>query len=96
MRDRLPKRIGTRECGIVNLDGFRNKGTHWTAFIKDGPTVFYFDSFGSLIPPKELIRYLHSGPEKNVDIMYNSTRFQNLNDINCGHLCLKFLYSNTK
>lgn len=48
--------------------------------------VFYFDSFGNLRPPKELIKYL-----KGCDIYYNRERFQHRNPWNCGHLSLQFL-----
>lgn len=90
MRDTLPMN-GPRknESAILNLDVMKNPGTHWVAYRKINDTVEYFDSFGNLKPPKELVRYF--GGE--VKIYYNNDQFQSYNQINCGHLCLKFLYN---
>ncbi|KAL7289985.1 hypothetical protein TKK_0015717 [Trichogramma kaykai] len=87
MRDRLPKDGPRfRECAIVNLDSEKNVGSHWVAFHKNGFRVIYFDSFGDLPPPRELMKYW------NVDyVYYNYKRFQKFNSHNCGHLCLQFL-----
>lgn len=90
MRDTLPRKPKQNECAIVNLDEWKNSGTHWVAFIKRKNQVLYFDSFGALKPPKELVNYLG----KNVDISYNSQQYQNYDQINCGHLCLEFLNKN--
>ena len=58
MRDTLPPLPRKRECAIVNLQGeHEGIGTHWVAFRKDENTVNYFDSYGDLKPPKELIKY---------------------------------------
>lgn len=85
MRDKLPKKPRQRECGIVNLDMYRGPGTHWVAYYKNGNQIDYFDSFGNLQPPLEILAYL--GPNIN----YNYERKQKFNSINCGHLCLEFL-----
>lgn len=86
MRDRLPRRPKPIECGIINLDTHNNNGTHWVAFAKINDYCEYFDSFGNLRPPKELVKYLNA-----TNLQYNYTRFQNFNTVNCGHLCLEFL-----
>jgi len=93
MRDDLPLKIRKNEAAIINLDTKLGDGTHWTAYVKRGNVVMYFDSIGNLKPPLELLRYLHSDGSKN-KISYNYNRFQQLNTFNCGHLCLKFLYEN--
>lgn len=91
MRNSLPQSPPHhRECAIVNLDLSTNSGTHWVAYRKNGRLVDYFDSFGNLKPPKELVQYLG----KNIKILYNSDRYQNYNQTNCGRLCLDFLYKN--
>ncbi|MCC8406653.1 MAG: hypothetical protein LN560_03450 [Rickettsia endosymbiont of Sceptobius lativentris] len=89
MRDTLPKRAYKNECGIVNLDSVESMGTHWVAYIKRGHIVKYFDSFGNLEPPRELVRYF-----KSSDIFYNYKRYQSFNSVNCGHLCIEFLLTN--
>lgn len=89
MRDSLPNSLPKKnECMIVNHDSFANSGTHWTCFAKQDKNVYYFDSFGKLAPPLELIKYWGS----ECLIWYNSERYQNFNTIICGHLCLKFLH----
>lgn len=92
MRNNLPKSVRINECGIVNLDDKENIGTHWVAYVKRcGNEAVYFDSFGNLKPPCEVIKYLSSGG--SCKIKYNHTQFQTYDTENCGHLCLWFLYN---
>lgn len=84
MRDKLPKKPNRRECGIINLDTHKGPGTHWVAYIKTSNDAEYFDSFGNLQPPIEVLNYLGN------NITYNYKREQ-FKTYNCGHLCLKFL-----
>lgn len=87
MKDRLPKKMWKNETGIVNLDNTSGAGTHWVCYKKLMDTVYYFDSFGNLPPPVELLVYFKTA--KN--ILYNFNKRQ-LEDTNiCGHLCLDFL-----
>lgn len=91
MRDALPKKISPiYERGIINLDNSNGPGTHWTAYRKAGKKIVYFDSFGNLQPPVEVIQYFKSngGP---VEVTFNYNVYQSFNTYNCGHLCLKFL-----
>src|SRR6218665_3660479 len=46
VRDELPKRPRTTECGILNLDGSTGGGTHWVAWIKHANEKIYLDSYG--------------------------------------------------
>ncbi len=50
------------------------------------PGTLYFDSYGNLCPPIELIAYFGNF------LTYNRDSFQSYNTVICGHLCLKFLY----
>jgi len=43
------------ENDIVNLDDATGPGTHWGAYAKRNNRVVYFNSFGNLRPPKELV-----------------------------------------
>lgn len=90
MRNTLPKRVRSRECGIINLDSNHGSGTHWVAYHKNKNHIEYFDSFGNLQPPKELIKYLGK------NIHYNYTQEQIYGTYNCGHLCLNFLFQITE
>jgi hypothetical protein len=93
MRNKLPKTIKKNESAIINLDDFNGEGSHWTAYVKKGKHITYFDSFGNLRPPLELIRYFHSDGIQNI-IKYNHNKYQSYKESNCGHLCLEFLYKN--
>lgn len=95
MRNNLPKKIRKYECGIVNLDDRDNDGSHWTAYSKSVNDIIYFDSYGNLRPPLELISYFFSDGGNN-NVRYNYEQLQTFNSTNCGHLCLKFLYNNCK
>lgn len=91
MRDALPIKPFKKECGILNLDRSSGAGTHWTAYWKNqdkygNDIILYYDSFGNLQPPKELIKYLGK------NIKYNKDSNQTYNSYICGHLCLVFLY----
>lgn len=86
MRNTLPQAPKKNECAILNLDSIEGPGTHWVAYKKHGNEVEYFDSFGNLKPPKELVNYL-----KSCKVKYNRDTYQRFNTYNCGHLCLKFL-----
>jgi hypothetical protein len=49
-------------------------------------------SMENLLPLREAIHYFQSDKKQN-RIKYNYDRFQNYDTNNCGHLCLKFLYT---
>lgn len=87
MRDELPERPLNNEMGIVNLDSWRGLGTHWVCYKKRGDIVNYYDSFGNLRPPAELISYFGMSTR----VFYNYTTQQLPNSVVCGHLCLLFL-----
>lgn len=90
MRDTLPLTSGIRrnESGIVNLDDDSGPGTHWVAYAKRDNRVVYFDSFGNLRPPNELVRYFGRDVTR---IEYNHTARQTYDQNICGQLCLQFL-----
>lgn len=87
MRNSLPvDGLKYNELAIVNLDGKSGPGTHWVAYKKYGNDITYFNSFGNLKPPKDLMKYF------GIDyIKYNYKTYQKYDTYNCGHLCLKFL-----
>lgn len=90
MRDSLPKTGPWKnESAIVNLDSKESAGTHWCCYRKRNKETLYFDSFGNLSPPSDIMKYLGDGI-----IKYNHERFQKLS-YNCGQLCLHFLINNS-
>ena len=57
MRNALPAGgVRGNESAIVNLDKVEGLRTHWVAYAKRGCRAIYFDSFGNLRPPKELVQ----------------------------------------
>lgn len=90
MRNGLPKYNSRRkhECGVINLDDISGMGTHWVGYYCKNNVCYYFDSFGNLQPPKELIDYLGN----KCTIYFNYKIYQTAKTVNCGHLCMSFLY----
>ena len=90
MRNALPATPSWKnESAIVNLDDESGSGTHWVCYKKRGNLVHYFDGYGNLRPPVELVKYFGN----KIDIRYNYERKQPANTVICGHLCLDFLSS---
>lgn len=87
-KDLLPKLPRRNETMIINLDTILGYGTHWVATRKSGCRVIYFDSYGNIPPPIEIVSYYRGS-----EILYNATRFQTFNTTNCGELCLEFLHN---
>ena len=95
MRDELPSRINTLECGIMNFETHTQPGTHWVCYVKDHKTRIYFDSFGQ-ISPLEMQKYLKTKSEfrNNTPVIQRNTDIvQRPNTHVCGHLCLFVLTS---
>lgn len=87
MRDQLPKKPWVNESGVINLHDSSKFGSHWVAYKKRKNKVYYFDSYGNLKPPIEVSNYF-----RGFKIRYNFERYQDFNSVECGHLCLLFLY----
>ena len=89
-RNDLPNKIKNRAY-VINLDEYRNTGTHWVSlFVKPKYTV-YFDSFGVEHIPKETNKFIRSkelGPAVNNDIKSNIFRIQAYDSIMCGYFCI--------
>jgi len=80
----LPRGVCRNESGIMNPDNAEGSGIHCMAYAKRRNRAIYFDSFGSLRLPKELVQYL----ENNVThIEYNCTPHQRYDQSNCDQLC---------
>lgn len=93
MRNKLPKIIKKHETGIINLDDEAGEGTHWVAYVKHDKNIIYFDSFGNLRPPSEVITYFLSDGSRN-NVKYNYDKYQSFKAFTCGQLCLQFIYNN--
>lgn len=85
MRNDLPRQPWRTECGILNLDVLKGRGTHWTCWYMSDGVCFYFDSFG-LCPPVEFYDYIQC------DCYHSTYQVQTLGDVICGHLSILMLY----
>ena len=93
MRDELPKKPWTNECGIVNFNTSLEPGSHWVAYYKNGQNRTAFDSYGQVIL-KELKDYLKTDKEKKAEVIQRNTDIvQKFNTQICGHLCLYVIKS---
>ena len=91
MRDELSGRPWKNECGILNFETHLQKGSHWTAWFKNGKDRYYFDSYGEP-PPQELLKYLKTSKEYNLPtIKRSAVTVQHDNTSECGSLCLYVL-----
>jgi hypothetical protein len=87
MRDKLPRKPLKNESAVINLDSSTGIGTHWVCYIKIGAQIQYYDSFG-VPPPIEVQTYFKG---INNVICFNYEQDQKIDQVICGHLCLKFL-----
>ena len=93
-RDNVPNTIRSHELGsavkngayVINLDEYRDIGTHWVALYVNNKTVTYFDSFGVEHIPKEVIKFIG-----NKNIITNIYRIQAYDSVMCGYFCIGFI-----
>ena len=71
---------------VVNLDNYKNTGTHWIALYVKNNEVIYFDSFDVEHIPKEIKRLI-----EHKNIKTNIFRIQADNSIMCGDFCIGFI-----
>ena len=73
---------------VINLDEYRNIGTHWVRLYVNNKRATYFDSFGVEHIPKEIIKFIGSS---NKNIITNIYRIQGYDSIMCGYFCTGFI-----
>ena len=56
-RDNLPKQI-TDETYVINLDEYKDTGTHWVALFCKKKEIVYFDGFGVEHIPQEIKKFI--------------------------------------
>ena len=84
-RDNLPKKIKDG-ADIINLDEYKDTGTHWIALLCNKNEIVYFDSFGVEHIPEEIKKFIG-----NKNIKANIFRVQANNSIMCGYFCIGFI-----
>ena len=83
-RDNLPKTMKDGAYAI-NLDKYKDVGTHWIALFCNRSEIVYFDSFGVEHVPEEIKEFIG-----NKNIKANIFRIQANNSIMCGYFCIGF------
>ena len=85
-RDNLPNTI-KNGAYVINLDEYRDIGTHWVALYGNNKTATYFYCFGVEHIPKGIIIFIGS----NKKIITNIYRIQAYDSIMCGYFCIGFI-----
>ena len=85
-RDNLPNGI-KKGAYVINLDEYRDIGTHWVALYVTNKIIIYFDSFGVEHIPKEIIKFIGN----NKKIVTNIYRIQAYDSIMCRYFCIGFI-----
>ena len=57
-RDNLPNNNTKNGAYVINLDEYRDIGTHWVALYVNNKTVTFFDSFVVEHIPKEIMKFI--------------------------------------
>ena len=80
---------------IINLDDLGNQGTHWVCCFPSycftnstQGSLNYFDSFGMPYPEE----YAKRAKKDNLQIIYNTSQYQELTSVLCGYYCLFVLH----
>ena len=84
-RNNLPKTI-TKGAYLINLDEYKNTGTHWVSLFVKTNEVIYFDSFGVEHIPNEIEHAIG-----NKEIKASIFRLQAYDSIMCEYYCIEFI-----
>jgi len=55
MKDELQRIDKNTECVVINLQNSNESGINWVAYYKNNDKKYYFDSYGDVLPPKNLL-----------------------------------------
>ena len=93
--DNLPNSM-KNSAYVINLDEYRDIGTHWVALYVNNKTVTYFDIFEVEHIPKEVMKFIgneqsSSAKARNKKIINNIYRIQAYDSIMCGYFCIGFI-----
>ena len=84
-RNNLPNEI-KKGAYVINLDEYKNTGTHWVSLFVKTNKVIYFDSFGIEHISKEIDKFIG-----NNNIESNIFRIQAYDSIMCRYFCIEFI-----
>ena len=76
-RNNLPNNSNIKSGAyVINLDEYRNIGTHWVALYVNNKTITYFDSFGVELIPKEIMKFI--GNKKMITNIYRIQAYDSI------------------
>ena len=84
-RDNLPKKIKDGAY-VINLDEYKDVGTHWIDLFCNRSEIVYFDSFGVEDIPEEIKEFIG-----NKNIKADIFRVQENDSVMCGYFCIGFI-----
>ena len=82
----MPKNDIKSGAYVINLDEYRDIGTHWVALYVNNQTATYFDSFGVEHIPREIMKFI-----TRKEIITNIYRIQEYDSVMCGYFCIGFI-----
>ena len=71
---------------VINLQNHDENDSHWTCFIKDTNDIYYYDSFGVVMPQNQYDIFRNESD----NIYYNTSDHQNIVATSCGWFCIAF------
>ena len=92
-RNNLPNKI-KKGAYVINLNEYKNTGTHWVSLFVKTNEAIYFDSFGVEHIPKEINKFINSDTTKPSSLKRtksNIFRKQAYDSIMFGYFCIKFI-----
>ena len=84
-RNYLPNKI-KKGAYVINLDEYKNTGTHWVSLFVKANKVIYFDSFGIEYIPEENNKFIG-----NKKIKASIFRIQAYHSTMCRYFCIEFI-----
>ena len=85
----LPEKI-KNGAYMINLDKYKDTGTHSVALFCNKKQVIYFDSFGVEHVPEEIKKFIEKSPG-NKNIKANIFHVQANDSVMCGYFCRGFI-----
>jgi hypothetical protein len=77
---------------ITNSEEHSEAGEHWNAWIIDGRTITFFDSFARNPTNSQFPEHYRDLIKKFDLVRYVSKRVQSFKSVFCGHFCIHFVY----
>jgi len=76
---------------ISNTHSHDKRGEHWCAWMVDGESITFFDSFGRH-PTDPTFPTYYKDIIMGFKLQYNARQVQDVSSSTCGHYCIQFLY----